>query len=242
MRKILVCQHVGYEVLGTLDSLLRQSGFRIRYANFDRHPDARPALKDDAGLILLGGPMNCDEVARHPHLLHERRLIEEAIAKEIPVLGICLGAQLIARALGAPVHANGGKEIGWFEISVTDAGKKDPLIRHLGERATLFQWHCDTFDLPKGAVNLADSETCRYQAFRYGDKVYAFQFHLEVDEAMIHRWLQIPELSTSSADPKAIAAETAREIGNLKNLSDLVFGEFIKLFGVEKKFKHLPSR
>ena len=106
MRRLLVCQHVAHEILGTLDPLLRNSGFRIRYVNFGREPDAKPSIEKYDGLIVLGGPMSAYDTDVHPHLEIEIDTIREAVDAGIPVLGICLGAQLIARALGARVTRN----------------------------------------------------------------------------------------------------------------------------------------
>lgn len=248
MRKILVCQHVPYEILGTLNPLLKEAGFRIRYINFGRDPLATPSVDGYYGLIILGGPMCVDQTKDHPFLSHEIKMIQEAFYHNIPVLGICLGAQLIAKTLGAKVSPNKEKEIGWYDISLTEAGKKDKLLCHLAETEKIFQWHGDAFEMPKDAVHLASSPTCEGQAFRFGDKVYAFQFHLEVDEAMILRWLKVsPHLKELSAlrgkiDPEVIRQETHLYIEKSKKLSERIFQEFIKLFGVEKKKQILSSR
>jgi len=248
MRKLLVCQHVPFEILGTLDPLLRDSGFRIKYVNFGRHPHAQPKLDGYRGLVVLGGPMNVGQGDRHPHLDTEIRLIEQAIERGIPVLGICLGAQLIARALGAHVRENHEKEIGWYDVSVTSEGKDDDLFSHFDETEKIFQWHGDTFDIPDGAVRLASSPTCENQAFRYGDNVYGFQFHMEVDEPLIERWLNVPihvaeiESLAGKVCPNAIREQTPRHIDRLKNLSDRTFGGFIQLFGHRRRHALLASR
>ncbi len=248
MRKLLVCQHVPHEILGTLNPLLKNAGFRIRYVNFGRHPDAGPSLEGYHGLVVLGGPMSVNEVDRHPHLTTEMKLIEQAIKKELPVLGICLGAQLIARTLGATVKKNHETEIGWYDVSVTRAGNKDSLLGQFRETEKIFQWHGDTFDIPRGAVHLATSPICPNQAFRLQSNVYGLQFHLEVDEAMIERWLRVPvnekEIQSlgGKIDPQKIRSETRRYIERLHQLSDLAFGEFINLFGLEKNRIRLPSR
>lgn len=248
MRKILVCQHVGYEILGTLNPLFKEHGFRIRYVNFGRDPEATPSLEGYHGLVLLGGPMCLDQVDQYPHLNHEIKLIEEALKKDIPVLGICLGAQLIAKALGAEVGSNPEKEIGWYDINLTEEGKQDPVLTHFKNSEKIFQWHGDTFSIPEGAIHLASTAGCTHQAFRYQEKVYAFQFHLEVDEPMIDRWLQVPhhvkeiEGTQGKIEPEVIRGETPQYIDRLKGLSNDTFGEFINLFGSPKKKRLLPSR
>jgi GMP synthase (glutamine-hydrolysing) len=248
MKKLLVCQHVPYEVLGTLDPLFRAAGFRIKYANFGRFPNLKPTLDGYHGLVVLGGPMNVDEDERYPNLKYELTLIEDAMKRDLPVLGICLGSQLVAKALGAKVCHNHEKEIGWYDLNLTEHAARDPIFRHFRASEKIFQWHGDTFDLPQGAVHLAKSELCDKQAFRYGDKVYGFQFHLEVDEALIERWLTVPEnvkelqMLEGKIDPNHIREITPHHISRLKDLSENTFQEFIKLFGIKKTRRHLPSR
>lgn len=248
MPRLLVCQHVPHEILGTLNPLLKSAGFRIRYINFGRHPDAQPSLEGYQGLVVLGGPMSVNDTAEHRHLGTEMRLIEQALEKELPILGICLGAQLIAKTLGAEVYPNEEKEIGWYDIAPTKHAEGDPLVGHFEAREKIFQWHGDTFDLPRGALHLAASSLCEQQAFRYGDKVYALQFHLEVDQPMIERWLNVPsnkeeiENLVGQIDAETIRRETPTYIEKLEDLSSRTFGEFIKLFGFEKTRRRLVSR
>ncbi|MCC5793115.1 MAG: gamma-glutamyl-gamma-aminobutyrate hydrolase family protein [Chromatiales bacterium] len=248
MRRLLVFQHVPHEILGTLDPLLRRAGFRIRYVNFGRQPDARPDLARYHGLIVLGGPMNCDQVNRHRHLATEIELIEQALVAGKPVLGICLGAQLLARALGAPVTRNGVPEIGWYDVEPTPAAAVDPLFRHFAPRQRIFQWHGDTFAIPRDAVHLARSPDCENQAFRWGDIAYGLQFHLEVDSAMIERWLHTPvnqndlERLAGTIDPARISAETPLAIDEATRLAERVFGDFIRLFSLRHRHVALPSR
>lgn len=247
MKKVLVFQHVPYEILGTLDPLLRAAGYRIRYVNFGREPDTEPDVDKYQGLIVLGGPMNVDMVEKYPHLKTEVRLIKRAMEQGIPILGICLGAQLIAKTLGAKVGKNSEKEIGWYDISLTDAGKEDPLMRHLVDTRSIFEWHSDTFELPKGAVHLASGSTCLNQAFRYGENVYGFQFHMEVDEPLVERWLNTPVYQAEIAqtdgkvDPARIRQQTSEKISGLNELSIEVFGEFLNLMGRRKRFTRLGS-
>ena len=237
MPRLLVFQHVAYEILGTLNPLLKSYGFRIKYVNFGRDPEAQPALDGYDGLVVLGGPMSVDETTTRPHLKTELKKIEEAMQRDMPILGVCLGAQLVAKVLGARVAPGPEKEIGWYDVSPTRDGLDDPLFRHFGECEKIFQWHADTFDLAAGAVHLAEGSTCANQAFRYGENVYGIQFHMEVDEPMIGRWLDNPDLQAEIAgldgqvDPESIRRETRRHIGRLRRLSDAAFGDFAKLFG-----------
>lgn len=248
MTKLLVFQHVPHEILGTLNPLLKDAGFRIHYVNFGRHPDARPSLDGYHGLLILGGPMGVGDREAYPHLQTELEVIAEALDRGLPMLGICLGAQLIATALGAEVKPNRRKEIGWYDVAPTATGDSDPLFSHFRGVERIFQWHGDTFAIPRGAVHLATSAACTHQAFRYGKNVYGLQFHLEVDEAMIDRWLRVQvnreELQAlhGEIDADEIRYETHQRIGRSKALAGLVFGEFIKLFALKPKRVVLPSR
>lgn len=248
MAKLLVLQHVAHEILGTLNPLLKNHGFRIRYVNFGRHPDLKPTLDGYHGLVILGGPMSVRDTEAYPHLRTEVALIEQALEREMPMLGICLGAQLIAQTLGAEVRQNRYKEIGWYDVAPTDEGREDPMFAHFRGVERIFQWHGDTFDIPRGARHLATSAACANQAYRYGERVYGLQFHLEVDEAMIDRWLRVPvnreEISMlqEEVDPDDIRFETHQRISRSMQLSDRVFGEFIKLFALRPKKVMLRSR
>lgn len=246
--KLLVFQHVAFEILGTLNPLFKSYGFRIRYVNFGRYPDAEPSLDGYQGLVVLGGPMSSTDEKNFPHLATEMRLIGEALEREMPVLGICLGSQLIARALGAQVAPNPTKEIGWYDVSLTDAGKQDPLFSHFRPTEPIFQWHGDRFEIPDGAIHLAHSPSCDHQAFRYGERVYGLQFHLEVDEALIERWLSVPihlaELAEleGKIDPDQIRSQTSQLVSRSKELSDQTFEEFIRLFGPMLRRSPQPHR
>jgi GMP synthase (glutamine-hydrolysing) len=246
MPKLLVLKHVAHEPLGTLDPLLRRSGFRIRYVNFGRHPDERASLDGYHGLVVLGGPMNVDDVGRHPHLAHERELVARALDRNLPVLGICLGAQMIARVLGAEVRRSPLKEIGWHRVSRTSEARGDPLFEHFDDVEPLFQWHEDGFELPSGAVHLARSESCENQAFRFGERVYGFQFHLEVDEPMVERWLRVPALQPDvglvAGGAERIRRDTREHARRLQSLAAKTFAAFLRHFPGRGRVRILPSR
>jgi len=235
LRRVLVVQHVAYEPLGTLDRMLRQRKIRIRYVNFAREPEARPCLEGYDALIVLGGPMNVGDQAHCPHLRTELALIDEGLRRGTPMLGICLGAQLLAHALGAPVGRNDHKELGWHEVRLTDAGVRDPVLGRLRAAEPIFHWHGDTFAIPSGAEHLAESDLCPRQAFRFGDQVYGLQFHLEVDPHLVERWLRVHQqelaLVRGAESAERIRAETRAWIGGSMAASDALFGALLARFG-----------
>lgn len=248
MRKLLVFQHVASEPLGHLDPLLRDSGFRIRYVNFGRDPHAEADIRRYDGLVVLGGPMNVDQVARHAHLATEMRIIREAVASERPVLGICLGAQLLAAAMGGEVRPNPVPEIGWYRLHTRPEARGDRLFRHFEHGSQyIFQWHAYTFAPPPGAAPLAWTRSCRNQAYRLGEHAWGLQFHLEADAALISRWLEQPagrseiERHWDARRIARIQAATRRHLPQARPLSDRVFGEFIRVFS-QRRYAMLPSR
>jgi GMP synthase (glutamine-hydrolysing) len=153
--------------------------------------DPLPSLDEIDGIVAMGGPMSAAHLEAHPELEAERELLAEAVDRQVPVLGICLGAQLLARALGAEVRPGPRAEIGFASVRVTDPN--DPLIGALAPEATVLHWHGDVFDLPEGARSLAHSAATEHQAFRYGN-AWGVLFHPEADAAMVEAWLQVPEM------------------------------------------------
>ena len=253
MSRLLVFQHVAAEPLGTLDPLIRRCGHRIRFKNFERHPDARPNTDRYHGLVVLGGPMNVDEHPQRAHLRNEMLAIEAMLTQGKPVLGICLGAQLLAHVLGAAVPRNPVREIGWYPLHKTAAGRQDSVLAPLGDTTPVFQWHTYRFDIPQGAVHLAHSDDCAQQAFRYADNAYGFQFHLEMDERLIERWLANPAYRDDLQDAdlphdghagraQAIRAHTRQHIAMMQAQADAMFNNFLDLVGRPQRRHTLPSR
>ena len=246
--KILVFQHVPYEPLGTLDPLLKEAGFRIRYVNFGRDPHQRPSLDRYEALIVLGGPMNAHQIDTYPNLATEVDVIREAVDAGMSVLGICLGAQLLAKALGGRVSRNDEREIGWYDVELTDAGRTDPVISSFASTQTVFQWHEDGISLPANVENLATSPASRVQAFRYGEHAYGFQFHLEVDASLVERWLTVPAnqpmlaAEAGRVDPEVIRRQTNERIRGLQELSRQTFSRWIDRFDIAPRRRTLPSR
>jgi GMP synthase (glutamine-hydrolysing) len=248
MSRLLVFQHVAAEPLGTLDPLIRRRGHRIRFVNFEREPDAQPDVDRYHGLIVLGGPMNVEDRERRVHLRTELHAIERALAQDKPVLGICLGAQLLAHVLGAPIRRLPRAEIGWYDLHTSGAGREDPVLGALGAQSPVFQWHSYGFDLPSGAEHLAHSADCPHQAFRAGRHAYGFQFHLEMDAALIERWLARPEYhedlcaANLGHDAHAIRQQTTDLIAPMQTRADAAFNAFLDLVGRPQRRVTLASR
>lgn len=173
-------QHVPFEGLASIEPWLQQAGYDIsstRLFSFEALPD----IEDIDFLIVMGGTMSVNDEAQYPWLPAEKRFIHSAIEAEKSVLGICLGAQLIASALGSKVFPNGEKEIGWFPVQAL--ANDSAAIFQFPDQTSVFHWHGDTFDLPPGAIQLARSKVCENQAFQLGTKVIGLQFHLETTAA-----------------------------------------------------------
>ncbi len=246
--KVLVFQHVPFEPLGTLDPLLKDAGFRIRYVNFGREPDSRPVLEGYEALIVLGGPMSSDQIDTYPNLITEVSIIREAIERGMSILGICLGAQLLAKALGGTVSRNETREIGWYDVEMTEAGREDPVLSSFAPRQEVFQWHEDGISLPVGVELLAGSPASPVQAFRYGERAYGFQFHLEANQPLIERWLSVPahaQVLTEEEghiDADAIRNQMSASVGRLQELSHETFSRWIDRFEIGPRKQRLPSR
>lgn len=161
---------------------------------------ALPVLEDIAALIVLGGAMGANDDQRHPFLTGLKNLIRTVTAARIPYLGICLGGQLLAAALGAKVVSNRWEELGTLPVSLTVEGEEDFLFSGIAETFTTFQWHHDSFDIPDGGVVLASSDVCPHQAFRVGDCAWGLQFHPEVTEAIIRDWCAWDHETAAQAD------------------------------------------
>lgn len=206
--KVLVLKNVHQEGPGTMEDFLKRKGiiYRVIELESEKIPD------DDYDiLVIMGGPMSVNDGEIYHYLKEEERVVREYIRKDKKILGICLGAQMLARALGSKVYKGPRPEIGWYPIELSDDGLKDPLMQNLAlhpregdlwKRFRVFHWHGETFDIPEGAVRLASSELYPNQAFRYGRGVYAFQFHIEVRKEMIAEWLK------DEADLTRITEET----------------------------------
>lgn len=230
--KALVLRHVHFEDLGTFGEVLEQGGYTITYSTVgDSDFLSADPLEPDL-LVVLGGPIGVYEDETYPFLTAEKAFIAERLEAQKPVLGICLGAQLIAAASGGHVFPSGVKEIGFKQITLTSAGMESPL-RHLGG-VTVLHWHGDTYDLPDGATNLATTDIVEQQAYTIGNHVLAFQFHPEAEcDERFERWLvgHAAELAVAKIDIIRLREDAARFGPALKEAGRAVVREWLSGIG-----------
>ncbi|HET6514226.1 MAG TPA: type 1 glutamine amidotransferase [Thermodesulfovibrionales bacterium] len=209
---VLILKNTPAEGPGTIEDFLREHGYR--YSVVDLQEDPVPDAANFNTLVMMGGPMSVNEEDRYPYITEEILTVRDFVSSRRRVFGVCLGAQIMAKALGARVYVGPRKEIGWYDLELTEEGKDDPVMKKLSPQSVtgeslktfrVFQWHGETFDIPAGAVRLARSELYPHQAFRYGTMAYAFQFHIEVRKEMIYEWLK-----DEPVDMRGIREETER--------------------------------
>jgi GMP synthase (glutamine-hydrolysing) len=231
MKPVIVVQHIQCETPGTIAEVLDARGIP-RHAIRVFHGDPVPPQVDEAaGLVIMGGPMGVYEQARYPFLRDEIRLLESALRAEVPVLGVCLGSQLLASALGAKVAPGTRKEIGWHPVWLSQSAGDDPLWKGAQPRFTAFHWHGDVFDLPRGAVSLASSELTACQAFRHGDNAYGLLFHMEVTDQLVSGMVKdcSDELTAAGISGMEILTKRSEHLPQLRSLGQSVFGRWTDL-------------
>lgn len=222
--RVRVLQHVPFEGPAALAPVLRDAGHELAVSRLDAG-DPLPALADFDWLVVLGGPMSVHDEAEHAWLAPEKRLVRAAVEGGRRVLGVCLGAQLIAASLGAAVTRNPEREIGWFPVERAPGAERSPLGRALPARFPAFHWHGETFAPPPGALRLAASEACAEQAFAIGERVLGLQFHVETtpeaakalvehcaDELAPARWVQDASAILAADAPFAQAQAVMRAL------------------------------
>lgn len=231
MAFVYVLQHHEAETAGTLGDALRARNIGARTIHGYAGETIPRRLGDAAGLVVLGGPMGVSEQDRHSFLVDEVALIGDVLARDAPILGICLGGQLLAHALGAAVTKEDRPEIGWHPLRLTEATRQDRLWAELPSPCMAFHWHGDAFALPPGAVALASSEMTPCQAFRFGTIAYGLQCHLEVTAPLIECWLALWEASLPAArvTADAIRAQVRQEMPGLRRTAQTVFGAWADL-------------
>jgi GMP synthase (glutamine-hydrolysing) len=226
--RVIVLQHVGCETLGSIEVALQQAALPFEYVRTFDGATVPSTLENVCGLIIMGGPMSVYEEDRYPHLRDERKLIESALSLNLPVLGICLGSQLLAHVLGAKVYAGGRKEIGWHQVDLSPSAAADALFAGAPETFMAFHWHGDVFDLPANCELLASSALTAHQAFRHGANAYGILFHMEVTRPLIETMTETfaDELSEIHASGDQIQQQAAEFLPALDRIGQTVFGRW----------------
>ena len=227
--EVLAIRHVHFEDLGSLERVLGDRGRLVRYLDVGSARIEAPNPVTPSLMVILGGPISAYDDDAYPTIAPLVAMIEKRIAAGLPTLGICLGAQLIARVLGSRVYPSGETEIGWTPLTLTEAGRQSPL-RHLDAAHTsMLHWHGDTCDLPQGAVRLASTPACQNQAFSWGKHVLALQCHPEIRTDRFEPWLigNAGELAGHGIDPRNLRADTAKYGPNLEAAATRMFGEWL---------------
>ena len=228
-KPVLVVQHAAVEQAGVIGDVLQRRGVPMRVVGpHESLPDG--AARDASGIVVLGGPMGVYEADRHPRLREEIAMLQRAVADGKPVLGICLGSQLLAAALEARVYRGTRKELGWFEVTLLPAAGEDTLLRAAPPRFSALHWHGDVFDLPAGARHLASSEQTFHQAFAHG-RAWGLLFHLEAPPAQVAAMArafpeELAEVGTSS---DALMADTRRFAADAERVGSAVFDGWAEL-------------
>jgi GMP synthase (glutamine-hydrolysing) len=231
MKNAVAIRHIAFEDAGIFEDVLAARGVSLRYldAGVD---DLAPAREADL-LIVLGGPIGVYEFERYPFLRDEFAVIEQALKRKVALIGVCLGAQAIAAALGARVYKGRAKEIGWGLISLTAAGRDSPLAALAENKMRVLHWHSDTFDMPSGAKHLAETAITPNQAFSYGPKVLALQFHVEPRAKAMERWLigHTSDLSSAGINLAQLRADTGTYGEGLQRAGTKLFNDWLDRVG-----------
>lgn len=230
-KHVSIIMHHPVEGLGIIADVLKRSAIAPQYIRSFEGQNAPKEIGDAAGLIVMGGPQSVYEDAKYPYLRQEMRLVEDALKHNKPVLGVCLGSQLLAATLGANVYPGRQKEIGWHRITLTDFAGKDMLFSGEPSSLTGFHWHGDIFDLPRGATWLASSALTAHQAFRYGKNAYGLLFHMEVNLPQVLAMVETfaDELQAAGINGTAIKLNAHAHLLSMSKVGSSVFQRWASL-------------
>jgi GMP synthase (glutamine-hydrolysing) len=229
-RSAVALRHVAFEDLGLLAPILEREGWDVSFCEAPLDDLTHHSIRNADLIIVLGGPIGVYETDDYPFLTSETALIEDRLSRDLPTLGICLGSQLMAKALGSRVFKGPVKEIGWGRIALTEEGMSSCLGGLRGDAAVVLHWHGDTFDLPSGATRLASNEHYENQAFAHGRNALALQFHIEADPRRLEEWYvgHTAELAAAKVSVTDLRAATLRHKAGLALRADRVFSRWLR--------------
>ncbi|MGH9450617.1 MAG: type 1 glutamine amidotransferase [Terriglobia bacterium] len=231
MKQVIVLQHAECEMPGLIAEALERKGFLPQTVRTFAGGAPPKEVGDAAGLVIMGGPMGVYEYERYPFIRGEMRLIENALREDTPVLGVCLGSQLLASTLGASVRRGKQKEIGWHRVTLSESSQRDSLLSGLDQSFMACHWHGDIFDSPANSTALASSEMTACQAFRYGANAYGFLFHMETTPAVLRGMVATfaDELKQEGLEGGEIVREAEEHLPGLQKIGRQVFERWAEL-------------
>lgn len=233
MPRVLAIINIADDPTGSIGEILEEYGIAYDVIDASIQPIPNPTVYD--AMVVFGGPQNANEDEKYPYFLQEKAALRTVVEQNIPVLGICLGGQMLATVLNGAVKKHTITEIGFSEVQCTDEGKHDPLYEGLAGHQLVYQWHEDTFDIPPGGVRLATSEKTENQAFRYGPNAYGIQYHIELTPAMLDTWLHEPSLkqeivnTLGETEYKRITSEQAQYFALYQEHTRVMFENFLRI-------------
>ncbi|GAC1690907.1 MAG: type 1 glutamine amidotransferase [Ktedonobacteraceae bacterium] len=233
MKRVLTIINIADDPTGYIGELLEEHGIAYDIIDASMQPIPDPTAYD--AMVVFGGPQNANEDEKYPYFLQEKAALRTAVEQDMPVLGICLGGQLLATVLGGTVKKHTITEIGFSEVQCTDEGRHDPLYEGLAGRQLVYQWHEDTFDIPPGAVRLATSAKTENQAFRYGRNAYGIQYHIELTPTMLDTWLSEPSLkqeiinAIGNSEYERIMSDRPQHYAQYREHTRVIFENFLRI-------------
>ena len=245
---ILFIKHIDIEGPETIGGFFTRKGYLCRTIDLsagDHLPTKETEFQNIEAVICLGGPMDVYQEKEYPFLKSENIFIKKVLDKNIPYLGICLGAQLLAKASEAKVTKNPAKEIGWFPVRLTGDGKKDPIFHGIGDEFPVFQWHEDTFAIPREGKHLAGSSLCPHQALKVGNRAYGFQFHIEITDKSIREWTE----EYFAKDPETLQTKKKQMLKyyedkkeSFHRTAEKIYENFLKIFPADSEYQNAAHR
>lgn len=237
--KILIVKHISNEGPGLVRTYFEDQGWPMEIIDFSNGDVLPGSLDDIAAVVILGGPMNVYEEEKYPFLKKEDDFISRLIIEDIPFLGICLGAQLLAKACQGRVLKANTREIGWHTVNLTKEGRQDTLFYGLPVSLSVFQWHEDTFEVPAGGTLLVRGKSCRNQAFKVGSYAYGLQFHIEATSEMVSEWIKGQGEKT---DVNKVVRVSVEKRGILEKQAYAIFANFLRIIESSLRCKRIMKQ